>query len=187
MLSASYRFDFIPSPSCLYSHQCETVSHFIFFYPVHSSLRAPLLAAADNLNLPWPFSLSLFPKSAFLWNVLVKFIIKTKRLSSRSQLEYHKATSAHRSATRNSGPIRHELELKTVDRHDWARDHSLELCSWRPAWLLVRLLSVSPVLIWTEWCMGRNAPYRNPLLISRILVMSGRSSENCFQGLCGWP
>jgi hypothetical protein len=75
-----HRFGLSPSPACNCGSPVESVSHFILFCPIYSSYRRPLINAAENLKIPWPPPLSVFPKHALLWNTLVVFLKRTSRL-----------------------------------------------------------------------------------------------------------
>jgi hypothetical protein len=75
-----HRFGFLPSPACYYIYSYIILLYYILFCPVHSFYRRPLIIAAEDLKIPWPPTLSDFPKHALLWNKLVIYLNRTNRL-----------------------------------------------------------------------------------------------------------
>jgi hypothetical protein len=79
------RFGFSVTTACLCGHAVETAEHFLFECPRFSQERlSTLVVALDRLpsidSCPPP-PLSAFPLHAPLWNALVSFVAKTKRLN----------------------------------------------------------------------------------------------------------
>jgi hypothetical protein len=77
-----YRFGFLPSASCSCGAPVESLPHFLFHCPIYSAHRTLLVDEVTSSDIPWPpDSLKLFCQSNLLWNSVVKFVLRTKRLA----------------------------------------------------------------------------------------------------------
>jgi hypothetical protein len=77
-----YRFGFLPSASCSCGAPVESLPHFLFHCPIYSAHRTLLVDEVTSSDIPWPpDSLKFFCQSNLLWNSVVKFVLRTKRLA----------------------------------------------------------------------------------------------------------
>ena len=74
----------IPSPSCHCGYINEDVHHFIFSCPTFSNLRKIFLKDIEKLGFNDLCPLSVFTSSMNLWNGLMNFVKKTKRLELKN-------------------------------------------------------------------------------------------------------
>jgi hypothetical protein len=78
------RFGFSETAACLCGHAVESIDHFLFECPRFDQVRLTTLAVAFESmpnSVGWPFPLYYFPQHVPLWNALVSFVHKTKRLN----------------------------------------------------------------------------------------------------------
>lgn len=81
--SHQHRFFSSPSASCHCGAPVETIQHFILHCPTFATLRSNLVDAVNSCGHTWPPPFNIFPQIDLLWNALVVFVLRTKRLSRK--------------------------------------------------------------------------------------------------------
>lgn len=77
-----YRFGFASSASCACGAPFESIPHFLFHCPTYSSFRTSLVEVATSFGTTWPpDSLQRLCQYNHLWNSVLKFVLRTKRLA----------------------------------------------------------------------------------------------------------
>lgn len=82
------RFNFIPSSRCKCSYEQETRHHFLFVCPLFESFRTSFRETSFQLTKTWPPSIQEIHKHQALFIELIKFVLKTKRLDSRTNSQW---------------------------------------------------------------------------------------------------